>query len=243
MKYLVYVLLILALFWLDLCSGSTGWFSLSLTDLFGNSLEGMEQKVVLDLRLPAAITALTVGAALALSGLIMQVLFNNPLAGPGVMGVSSGAGLFASFALLAGLGQGLGLSLMAVLGSMTVLLIIVLASFRLASNTSLLILGLMIGYMASAMVSVLQFSADADRLQRFVYWTLGSYQSVSWDGIIVLVPVLLVMVLMTVLFHARLDFLLLGEQQLESLGVKQSKVRIPLLLITGLIVVTVTAYC
>ncbi len=243
MRYLIYFLIILALFWLDLCSGSTGWINVSIADLLGGGLHGMEEKVVMDLRLPAAVTALSVGAALALAGLIMQVLFDNPLAGPGVMGVSSGAGLFASFALLAGMGQGLGLTFMAVMGSMAVLVLIILASFRLASNTSLLILGLMIGYMASSMISVLQYSAEADRLQRFVYWTLGSYQAVSWSGLRILIPVLVLMLLSTILLHSRLDQLLLGERQMESLGVKTARLRLPLLIIVGVIVGAVTAYC
>lgn len=243
MKYLIYLIIILAMFWLDLCSGSTGWINVSLTDLLGGGLQGMEEKVVMGLRLPAAITALSVGAALALAGLVMQVLFDNPLAGPGVMGVSSGAGLFASFALLAGVGQGLGLTFMAVMGSLAVLVLIILASLRLTSNTSLLILGLMIGYMASSMVSVLQYSAEAERLQRFVYWTLGSYQAVSWSGLKTLIPVLLLMVVSTILLRSQLDQLLLGDQHMANLGIKSTRVRLPLLVIVGVIVGSVTAYC
>lgn len=243
MKYLIYLTIIVALFWIDLCSGSTGWMSISLGDLLQGSLDGMEKTVILDLRLPAAITALSVGAALALAGLIMQVLFDNPLAGPGVMGVSSGAGLFASFALMAGIGQGLGLTVMAVLGAMAVLFLIILASLRLSSNTGLLILGLMIGYMASAMVSVIQFTADADRLQQFVFWSLGSYQAVSWSSLHVLLPVLIGSIVVTVLLHHRLDVLLLGEQQMRSLGQNVSQTRIPLLVVTGVIVGMVTAFC
>lgn len=243
MRYLFLISICLLLAWLNIKSGSTGWMDIGFLDLLSSEEKSLNRLILMDVRIPALIAATCAGAALGLSGLLMQVLFQNALAGPGVMGVSSGASLAISLALLAGVASGIGHALLGVIGSCAVLGIVILASLRMRSHTSLLILGLMLGYIISSLVTILQYGAEADRLQQFVFWTMGGFHSVSWTGLKVMVPGLLVLMMLVALVHARLDVLLLGESQMKSLGYEPKTWRILILALAGGMIGLVTAYC
>ena len=206
--------------------------------------------VVREVRLPSALTAMLVGAALACSGAVMQTLFANPLAGPSVLGVSSGAGLGAALVLLVpGLSAALGtaadgaLVLAAFAGALVVLVGIVYADRRLGDPVTLLILGLMVGHLSGALVSVLEVAAGEGSLRGFVLWGMGSFAGVGLDRL----PWLVLPIasgLLLALGHVRmLDALLLGEEYARSMGVGVRAARTRLILATGLMAGASTAFC
>ena len=179
--------LLALLFGLDVCSGSVWLWP------FGE-LNAMEQMILHSIRLPKALTAILAGSALSIAGLIMQTLFRNPLAGPYTLGVSSGASLGVAFlTMLAGVsgaivsGLSVGLPIFACFGATLVLLLVLAVSRRVTNNVSLLIVGLMFGSIASALVSLLQNFANPDALKLFIVWTLGSLSSVGWGDMQLLV--------------------------------------------------------
>ena len=214
-------------------------------------LSVMEQNILHSIRLPKAITAVLSGAALSVSGLIMQTLFRNPLAGPYTLGVSSGASLGVAFLTMLG-GvlstfnfqlSTIGLPISAVLGASLVLLLVLAVSKRVTSNVSLLIVGMMFGSIAGALVSLLQNFANPDALKLFIVWTLGSLSSVGWADMGMLVPVLLLGTLFVLLSLKPLNGLLLGEDYARGLGINVSRTRLFIVLATGLLAGGVTAFC
>jgi len=232
------------LFGLDVCSGTIWLWP------FGD-LNPMEQQIVHAIRFPKALTAILAGAALSVSGLMMQTLFRNPLAGPYTLGISSGASL--GVALLTMIGgvlstfnfqlSTIGLPFAAVVGATLVLLLVLAVSKRVTSNVSLLIVGLMFGSIAGALVSLLQNFANPDALKLFIVWTLGSLSSVGWSDMQMLVPVLLVGTLFTLLALKPLNGLLLGEDYARGLGIHVERTRLYIVLATGLLAGGVTAFC
>ena len=232
------------LFGLDVCSGTIWLWP------FGD-LNPMEQQIVHAIRFPKALTAILAGAALSVSGLMMQTLFRNPLAGPYTLGISSGASL--GVALLTMIGgvlstfnfqlSTIGLPFAAVIGATLVLLLVLAVSKRVTSNVSLLIVGLMFGSIAGALVSLLQNFANPDALKLFIVWTLGSLSSVGWSDMQMLVPVLLVGTLFTLLALKPLNGLLLGEDYARGLGIHVERTRLYIVLATGLLAGGVTAFC
>ena len=232
------------LFGLDVCSGTIWLWP------FGD-LNPMEQQIVHAIRFPKALTAILAGAALSVSGLMMQTLFRNPLAGPYTLGISSGASL--GVALLTMIGgvlstfnfqlSSIGLPFAAVIGATLVLLLVLAVSKRVTSNVSLLIVGLMFGSIAGALVSLLQNFANPDALKLFIVWTLGSLSSVGWSDMQMLVPVLLVGTLFTLLALKPLNGLLLGEDYARGLGIHVERTRLYIVLATGLLAGGVTAFC
>ena len=233
--------LLAVLFCLDVCSGSLWLWP------FGE-LNPMEQNIMHAIRLPKAITAILAGAALSVSGLIMQTLFRNPLAGPYTLGVSSGASL--GVALLTMLGAFLpsflhsfSLPTAACIGAIAVLLLVLAVSRRVTNNVSLLIVGLMFGSIAGALVSLLQNFANPDALKLFIVWTLGSLSSVGWGDMQMLAPILLLGTLFVLLTVKPLNGLLLGEDYARGLGIHVSRTRLYIVLATGLLAGGVTAFC
>lgn len=212
------------------------------------------RSIVLHFRLPKAITALLAGASLAVSGLLMQTLFRNPLAGPFVLGISSGASLgvaavvltagAGSAGLLAGLGLGGDVALVtaASLGAALALGLVLLVARR-VSILTLLILGMLFGYAAGALVTVLMHFAMAERIQAYVVWTFGSFGGVTWEELRVLAPVLILGVGVSAALAKPLDALLLGEGHARALGVSVAPVRHALLVITAVLAGGVTAFC
>jgi iron complex transport system permease protein len=203
---------------------------------------------MLSLRLPKALTAVLAGASLALSGLMMQTLFRNPLAGPYILGVSSGATLGVATLILTGTLLGFAATsamtvVCAILGSVLVLLLVLLFSYRVRSNVTLLIVGMMIGSVAGALVNVMQNFANPDSLKLFIVWTLGSLTSVGWEEMRWLVPIVLAGVLCVVALVKPLNGLVLGEQYAEGLGINIRRVRVLMVAATGLLAGGITAFC
>jgi ABC-type cobalamin transport system permease subunit len=203
------------LFGLDLCSGSI-WINLPDV-LGGGSADSIEHTILLNLRLPKAIVAVLAGAALSVSGLMMQTLFRNPLAGPYILGVSSGASLGVAFVTMCSVMLAwtpfvhLGAVAAAILGSTAVLLLVMAVSRRVQSNVSLLIVGMMFGSIAGAMVSLMQNFANPDALKLFIVWTLGSLESVGWTDMPLMAGIVVLGLVCAVLLMKPLNGLLLGE--------------------------------
>ena len=234
------VLLLLLLMGINICSGSIWLWPLG-------ELSPMEQQILHAIRLPKAVTALLAGAALSVSGLIMQTLFRNPLAGPYTLGVSSGASL--GVALLTMLGafsiqlSAVSIPIAACIGATLVLLLVLAVSKRVTSNVSLLIVGLMFGSIAGALVSLLQNFANPDALKLFIVWTLGSLSSVNWQDMQLLVPILVAGTVFVLLALKPLNGLLLGEDYARGLGIHVARTRLYIVLATGLLAGGVTAFC
>ena len=229
--------MLLALFFcLDVCSGSMWLWP------FGE-MSGMEQNILHAIRLPKAVTAILAGAALSVSGLIMQTLFRNPLAGPYTLGVSSGASLGVAFLTMCSASLVLMLPVAACIGATMVLLLVLAVSKKVTSNVSLLIVGMMFGSIAGALVSLMQNFANPDALKLFIVWTLGSLSSVGWSDMQLLLPILLVGTLFVLLALKPLNGLLLGEDYARGLGINVARTRLFIVLATGLLAGGVTAFC
>ena len=212
----------------------------------------MEQQIIHAIRLPKSLTAVMAGASLSVAGLIMQTLFRNPLAGPYTLGVSSGASLGVAFLTMcstlvsiqfSAFGYQFVLPLAACMGASLVLLLVLAVSRRVTSNVSLLIVGMMFGSIAGALVSLLQNFANPDALKLFIVWTLGSLSSVGWSDMQMLVPVLLLGGLFVVLSLKPLNGLMLGEDSARGLVINVSRTRLYIVLATGLLAGGVTAFC
>ncbi len=235
------------LFGLDLCSGSI-W--LNLFDVLGSGpADTIEHTILMNLRLPKAIVAVLAGAALSVSGLMMQTLFRNPLAGPYILGVSSGASLGVAFVTMCSVMLAwtpfvhLGAVAAAILGSTAVLLLVMAVSRRVQSNVSLLIVGMMFGSIAGALVSLMQNFANPDALKLFIVWTLGSLESVGWTDMPLMAGIVVLGLVSAVLLMKPLNGLLLGEDYARGLGIDVRRTRLGIVLATGLLAGGVTAFC
>lgn len=225
--------------------------------LTGSGNDPVTSTVLFDIRVPRTITAILVGAALGMTGLQMQTLFRNPLADPYVLGVSSGAGLgVALVVLLAGtspyaasltVGLGLtgdiGLILAASAGSAVVMVIVLTVGRFLRSSNTLLLLGVMIGYLVSACVTVLLAGATPELVAQYVRWGFGSYHGVTWQRMTVLVPVLLAGILCTTLLAKWLNALLLGDRYAQTMGMNLHLVRGAVVASSAVLAGCATAFC
>ena len=244
--YIVLTVLLVVLFALDTCCGSI-WIS---PFSIGTDWSPVERQIFLNLRLPKALTALLAGAALSVAGLIMQTLFRNPLAGPYILGVSSGASIGVAFltmcstmlAGMAGVGA-LGIAASAIIGSTIVLLLVMVVAKRVKSNVSLLIVGMMIGSIAGALVNLMQNYANPDSLKLFIVWTLGSLGGVGWSQLPVMAAIVIAGMTVSLLLMKPLNGLLLGEDYARGLGVNISRTRWMIVAATGLLAGGVTAFC
>lgn len=243
-------LLAIGLFLADLAWGSIH-ISLSeiLSVFFGKGAEGINSEILLNFRLPKAITAVLAGASLSVAGLMMQTLFRNPLADPYILGVSSGASLgvalvmmAAAFLPVAFVSSGWALIAAAIIGASIVLVLVVGVSFKVNNAVSLLIVGIMFGTIASSFVSVLQNFSNPDAIKLFVMWTFGSLSAVTWNYMAVLLPVVLVGLGLAFYLQKKLDGLLLGENYARGLGISITKTRFLIVLATGLLAGGITAF-
>ena len=233
---------LVVLFAVDICSGSI-WLS-----PLGSSLSALEKQILIDIRLPKALTAIIAGIALSIAGLMMQTLFRNPLAGPYTLGISSGATLGVALitmcsVLLTTMHTALLLPFAACIGATLVLLLVVAVSKRVTSNVSLLIVGMMFGSIASALVNVLQNFSNPDSLKLFIVWTLGSLHSVGWSDMPFLLSVVIVGLIIVLCVLKPLNGLLLGEDYARGLGINIGRTRLLIVLATGLLAGGVTAFC
>jgi iron complex transport system permease protein len=246
-----------ALFLLNIIFGSVNIpFDAVIKILMGNFSENDSWRlIVVKTRLPQTMTASLAGAGLAVGGLQMQTLFRNPLAGPSILGISSGAGLgVALVLLLAGKVGGVALShlgwaghlsvtMAAFAGASLVLTLVLFLSRHLKDNAMLLIVGIMVGYAASALVGILKFHSMKEDVHPYVIWGLGSFSTVSWSQMSVLFPIVLFGLLVSFFLVKPLNVMLLGEQYAGNLGVNIRLSRLIIILCTGLLTATITAFC
>lgn len=219
----------------------------------GESEKSAWRHIILESRLPQALTALLSGAALAASGLMLQTTFNNPLAGPDVLGINAGAGLGAAIVLLLFggimptgnllLGGSLTLVAAAFVGALLVTLLILSFAARLRNHAMLLIIGMMVGYVVSSVVSLLNFFSTAEGVQSYMMWGMGNFGGVSRQSLPLFATLTLVGLAIAISLVKPLNALLLGERYAKNLGVDIRRTRTLLLFSTGLLVAVTTAYC
>lgn len=220
--------------------------------LLGTESQGSWQIIIRDFRLPKAITAILVGSGLGVSGLLMQTLFRNPLAGPFVLGISSGASLGVAIVILGSgfFGGILGTLLMtkwsvviaASLGSLLVLLAVVLVSTRIRDTMAILIIGLMFGSITAAVVSVLSYFSSPEQLQQYIFWGFGSLGNLSWTDILIFACIYSIGILLSILSIKSLNGLLLGDNYAKSMGINLKQSRFIIIIATSLLAGVITAF-
>lgn len=245
--YIFFAVAAVLLFFADLMTGSV---SLSVKDLFSTYLG---QDILLSFRLPKAIAALFSGVALAVCGLQMQTLFRNPLADPYILGVSSGAGLGVAIYLMGmsllgitaegTLLQTFGIAGAALAGALAVTLIILYVSTKTNGTLSLLIFGVMIGFIAGALVNLLQYTSNAHALKAYVLWTMGSFAGLGKYQLITLCSMIILGIALGIRNIKDLNAILLGEEYATSMGLNVKKIRTRILISTTLLAGGVTAFC
>jgi iron complex transport system permease protein len=236
---------------------SLGQVAIPIKEVFKSLLGSQAEKetweyIIVNFRLPKAIAAILVGMGLSVSGLLMQTFFRNPMAGPYVLGLSSGSSLGVAFVLL---GAGLlpsffsefllssyGIILASCLGSLFVLLMILVVSQRLRDTMSILIVGLMFSSFTGAIVSVFSYFSSAEQLQKYTFWSMGSIGNLSWESIMMLSVSVLMGLLLSLLTLKPLDALLLGENYAKSMGLNIKKARLLVILVTSILAGSITAF-
>ena len=223
-------------------AGLAALVALAAADIFyGGAADGQVLRL---LRAPRIATALLAGAALALSGTQMQSIFRNPLADPHIMGVSAGASLGAAIATMSAVtAGGLSIALAASVGAMLSALIILLASKKFHSASTLLIFGIMLGFIVNALVAILQFSTDAESLKIFYSWSAGSFSTTTWSDIIILSIALITGTALATAGNKGLDIILFGDEFARMAGAKVENIRLAALLSCCIMTGTVTAFC
>ena len=257
-KYRIsFVILLIALMLSVLVNISLGSVEIPFLDTLNAIFDGTTSNtswdyIIWDYRIPKAFTAILVGAGLALSGLLMQTLFRNPLAGPFVLGISSGASLgaailimgaslfsgFSAFQLL----NNVSLAIAASIGSFAVLLLVMSVAAKVKDTMALLIIGLMFGSITAAVVSVLSYFTTSEKLQQFIYWSFGSLGNLSWSQLGLLSLIVCIGIILSVFAIKGLNGLLLGENYAKSLGVNLKKLRYLVIIATGLLAGSITAF-
>lgn len=257
LKFICMFLLIIVFFFLNIVVGT---IAIPLNDafsiLFGNDQQPQVwQNIILKSRLPQSLTAMVAGAGLAISGLQMQTVFSNPLAGPSVLGISNGASLGVAFVVLAtgsiggvalsslGAVGNAAISLAAIFGAMSVMALIVYVSQKVQGNATLLIIGVMIGYVATAIIGVLKYFSNEEDIRAYVVWGLGSFSRVSGNQMELFVVLMLILIPLSMLTVKTLNILLLGEQYARNLGLNIKRARLLLIGCSSILVAIVTAYC
>lgn len=256
-----YMLLIMAsiflFFFLNLVLGSVSIPLRAVWNiLWGTGNESVIwQNIIWKSRVPQALTALVAGAGLSVSGLQMQTVFRNPLAGPSVLGISSGASMGVAFVvLLSGSLGGVALSklgfmgeialtIAAIAGSLSIMALIVFVSQKVRGNVTLLIIGVMIGYIANAVIGVLKFFSVEEDIRAYVIWGLGSFARVSGDQMTLFICIMVVLLPLSFLLVKTLNLLLLGDAYARNLGLNIKRARMLVITCSGVLVAIVTAYC
>lgn len=227
-----------------------GQIAISLNDyssaLFSYDEESTHQIIARQIRFPRMIIAALAGAGLSIAGLLMQTLFNNPLAGPYVLGINSGASLLVALSLMSGiplLSTELGVVSSALIGAFLFGIIILAFSYWVKSRISLLLIGLMLGSFTSAIVYILQMASTSEELKSFTLWTMGSLQHVELSQIPLIVVVFALGLALSILVIKPLNILVLGESDAKLLGLNFKSVRLVLISITAILTGIITAYC
>ena len=252
--FLILTIILIVCFFANISLGSV---SIPIKDVF-NSLLGYTieneawQHIIQNYRLPKAFTAVLVGSGLGISGLLMQTLFRNPLAGPFVLGITSGASLGVALVIMgASLFGGFFATLLltkwslviaASLGSFLVLLAVIMVSAKVRDTMAILIIGLMFGSITAAVVSVLSYFSSAEQLQQYIFWGFGSLGNLSWNELLIFLLVYCFGILFSIISLKSLNTLLLGENYAKSLGVNIKKSRFIIIIATSLLAGTITAF-
>ena len=252
--FILLSVLLIVLFLLNISLGSVSIpFKEIFYTLIGNtSIKDSWQTIVLDFRVPKAITAILVGSGLSICGLLMQTLFRNPLAGPFVLGISSGASLgvallilgssiFGSFFLTSSISNW-SLAIAASLGAFLVLFAVIMAANSIRNTMSILIIGLMFGSLTAAVIAVLVYFSEATQIKQYLFWSFGSLGNLSWSELSVFGSIYLVGVLACLSIIKPLNSFLLGENYAKSLGINIKKSRTIILVITSLLTGVITAF-
>ncbi len=224
-----------------------------ISSLFGGEVSKESWRfIITDYRLPKAITAVMVGSGLAVSGLLMQTLFRNPLAGPFVLGLSSGASLGVAFLILGAgaFGGWVGnlllsewsLVIASAVGSFLVLLAVVAVTLRIKDTMAILIIGLMFGSVTAAVVAVLSYFSNAEQLQQYVFWSFGSLGNMSWYGVLILSMCTILGILISFVLSKSLNALLLGENYARSMGVRIKRTTLTIIITTSILAGGITAF-
>ncbi len=257
MKYVVLVIALVALFVLNLLLGTVSIPVPAIVRiLFGGDV-GSEvwRNIILSSRVPQALTATVAGAGLAVSGLQMQTVFRNPLAGPSVLGISNGASLgVACVVLMSGSLGGVALSrlgylgdaamsMAAIVGALAIMALIMYVSQKVKGNVTLLIIGVMVGYLANAIIGVLKFFSAEEDVKAYVVWGLGSFSRVSGDQMVLFVVMMLILLPLSMLLVKTMNLLLLGDGYARNLGLNIRRARLLVIGCSGVLVAIVTAYC
>ena len=252
--FIILIVVLVFIFFINLSLGSV---YIPLKQLFYTLINGEVDKeswrsIILSYRLPKAITAIIVGSGLSISGLLMQTLFRNPLAGPFVLGISSGASLGVAILILGAsfLGANItsyaftnfGLAIVASLGAFLVLSAVMLAALKVRNTMSILIIGLMFGSLTAAIISILAYFSSASQLQQYMFWSFGSLGNLSWKEIIALLVIFLIGISFVVFIIKPLNSLLLGENYAKSMGVNVKRTRNFVLIATSLLTGVITAF-
>lgn len=254
LSFLILTILLLLFFFANISLGSV---SIPIKDVFnsllGNTIENEAwQHIIQNYRLPKAFTAILVGSGLGISGLLMQTLFRNPLAGPFVLGITSGASLGVALIIMgASLFGGFFATLLltkwslviaASLGSFLVLLAVMMVSAKVRDTMAILIIGLMFGSITAAVVSILSYFSSAEQLQQYIFWGFGSLGNLSWNELLIFLLVYCFGILFSIASLKSLNTLLLGENYAKSLGVNIKQSRFIIIIATSLLAGTITAF-
>ncbi len=251
-QFLLLLVVLLLCFFVNISLGSV---SIPLKSIFGSlfgTIENTTWQVITDFRLQKALTAILVGSGLGISGLLMQTLFRNPLAGPFVLGITSGASLGVALIIL---GSGLfggffataliskwSIVIAASLGSFLVLLAVLAVSSKVRDTMAILIIGLMFGSITAAVVSVLSYFSSAEQLQQYIFWGFGSLSNLSWNELAIFFGIYAVGLVLSIASIKGLNSLLLGDNYAKSLGLNLKQSRLLIILATSLIAGTITAF-
>ncbi len=254
--YISLGILLLVLIILTLSTGAVDIpFSDVIRSIFGEEIKTSWRYIIIESRLPMTVTAITAGAGLSVSGLLMQTTFRNPLAGPSLLGVSSGASLGVAIVSMAGVSWlysgsvmdtlgSLGIGVIgAVLGAMAVIFLLTAFSSLVRSALTLLIVGIMLSYLCSSVISLLNFFAPADDVKSFAVWGMGSYMGVTTDFMLWLSGTVILLLIITMFMAKPLDALMLGERYAANLGCSVKRIRTGLLILSGLLTAVITAFC
>lgn len=246
---------IIMLFAINLIVGSVRIPLADVCDILFDKFDGKEswKYIVMENRLPQALTAMLCGASLAVCGLMLQTAFRNPLAGPDVFGISSGAGLGVAIVMLF-LGGSVSTTLFTVsgflailtsafIGAIVVTMIILFLSTMVRNSVLLLIVGLMVGYVSSSAVALLNFFASEEGVKSYMIWGMGNFGGVSMDHMLLFALLCLVGIIASIFLIKPLNIMLLGTQYAESLGINIRQIRNLLLVIIGLLTAVTTAFC
>lgn len=254
LHFIILFAALLVAFFLNISLGSVAIpFSEIISVFTGNGAEKETWKyILLEYRLPKTITAMIAGGGLAISGLLMQTLFRNPLAGPFVLGLSSGASLGVAILVLGAgaVGGVLGVFMLnpwsmviaAGLGSFLVLLAVLMVSFRIKDTMAILIIGLMFGSVTAAVVSVLSYFSNAEQLRNYIFWSFGSLGNQSWQGVFILSLCFAIGLFLSVISSKSLNSLLLGENYAKSMGMHIKRTTLIVILATSILAGGITAF-